>query len=208
MQINLTELSLLQDINKKLVSGYHISEQDIQLWQQLDQYQDEYSALFSALGYHLKHDARGFFYIDADDSTVNMGKISRSFAVTVFVLIEYFADQGFDPLRALFDKVITEETMQALVQNQYHLFEQLEITSASELKRDVFNRMLRNGFAIEAQNIDSHSLESEQTGQMGFKLLSPVYRYLDALDLVQPSETATTPEPEQTSLAQEPSHDN
>ncbi|WP_438938507.1 condensin complex protein MksE [Algibacillus agarilyticus] len=190
MQIDLLELTLLQDINKKLVSGYHISEQDVQLWQQLDQYQDEYAALFSGLGYRLKHDARGYFYIDADDSTVNMGKISRAMAVTIYVLIEYYADNGFDPLRALFEKVITEEIMQQVVQNQYHLFEQLEITSAAELKRDVFNRMLRNGFATETQSFEEHDL-----GQMGFKLLAPVYRYLDALDEIQPHESIKQPAP-------------
>ncbi|NTS77264.1 hypothetical protein HR060_10350 [Catenovulum sp. SM1970] len=183
MQINLSELTYLQDINKKLVGGYHISEQDVQLWQQLDQYQDEYTSLFASLGYRLKHDVRGFFFIDADDSTVNMGKISRAFAVTVYTLIEYFADSGLDPLRALFEKVVTEDVMQNLVQNQYHLFEQLEITSAAELKRDVFNRMLRNGFAIETISTDS-----ETEGQAGFKLLAPVYRYLDALDQIKPQE--------------------
>lgn len=36
-QINLAELTHLQAINKKLVTGYHISEQDTVMWQELDQ---------------------------------------------------------------------------------------------------------------------------------------------------------------------------
>ncbi len=47
--INLDMLNELQAINKKLVSGYHISEQDTTLWQELDQQIDSYQALFSAL---------------------------------------------------------------------------------------------------------------------------------------------------------------
>jgi hypothetical protein len=53
------------------------------------------------------------------------------------------------------------------LQQQYHLFEQLEVFSATDLKREVMNRMLRYGFA---------KAQGEH-----FKLLSPVYRYLDAL---------------------------
>ena len=45
-QINLDELTHLQVINKKLVTGYHISEQDTLMWQELDQHIEQYSALF------------------------------------------------------------------------------------------------------------------------------------------------------------------
>ena len=84
--INLTDLSELQAINKKLVSGYHISEQDTTLWQQLDQNIDAYQALFTALGHDLIHDARGFYYLGSDESTPNMGKISRAIALTIYIL--------------------------------------------------------------------------------------------------------------------------
>lgn len=141
--INLAELTHLQDINRKLVSGYHISEQDLGLWQELDAQQQQYQLLFNQLGYNLVHDARGFFYIQVEDSTITMGKISRSFAVTLYSLVEYYANQGFDPLAALLEQDINLEVMQTLIQQNKALFEQLEIFSGSDLRKDVFGRMLR-----------------------------------------------------------------
>ncbi|MFC0117181.1 hypothetical protein ACFFK7_04565 [Pseudoalteromonas xiamenensis] len=165
--INLSELTELQAIYKKLAGGYHISEQDTTLWQQLDQQFDSYEALFFGLGQEIKRDSRGFFYFAADESTPNMGKTSRSFALTLFVLIEHFANQGKDPLRALFDETIDLELMQTIVQLNKHLFDQLELFSGSELRKDVYGRMVRFGLAREVEN--------------GYQHLAPVYRYIDAL---------------------------
>ena len=166
-QINLDELTHLQVINKKLVTGYHISEQDTLMWQELDQHIEQYSALFGSLGHELKHDSRGFYYLASDESTPNMGKISRAIALTVYILIEHFANTGKDPMRALFDEVNDLELMQTLVQMNKHLFDQLEIFSGSDLRKDVYLRMIRLGLAREVEG--------------GFMLQAPVYRYIDAL---------------------------
>ncbi len=127
MQLNLDELTQLAEISKKLSNGYHISEQDFALWQELDLQEDSYTALFGALGNTLKRDSRGFFYFEVDDATASMGKISRLFALTLFALVEFYADKGQDPLRDLFEHEITTEIWGQLLQQQYHLFEQLEI---------------------------------------------------------------------------------
>lgn len=166
-QINLHELTHLQAINKKLVTGYHISEQDTLMWQELDQHIEQYSALFCSLGHELKHDSRGFYYFASDESTPNMGKISRAIALTVYILIEHYANTGKDPMRALFDEVNDLELMQTLVQMNKHLFDQLEIFSGSDLRKDVYLRMVRLGLAREVEG--------------GFMLQAPVYRYIDAL---------------------------
>ena len=167
-QIDLAQLTELQAINKKLVAGYHISEQDTALFQQLDHEFDAYEALFSALGYTLIHDARGFYYLQAEDGTVNMGKISRAFALTIYVLIEHYANLGKEPLNGLFQNNIDLELMMTLVQNNKHLFDQLEIFSGSDLRRDVLLRMVRLGIARETE--------------LGFKILTAAHRYLDALN--------------------------
>lgn len=167
-QIDLSLLSELKAINKKLVSGYHICEQDSQLFQQLDQEFDAYEALFAALGQTLVHDARGFYYLQVDEGTQNMGKISRSFALTIYVLIEHYANLGKDPLVALFDSDIDLELMMTLVQNNKHLFDQLEVFSGSDMRRDVFLRMVRLGVARETE--------------LGFRILASAHRYLDALN--------------------------
>lgn len=165
--IDLSRMSELNHINKKLISGYHISEQDLQLWQQLDHEFESYEALFNALGYQLIHDARGFYYLSMDESTPSMGKTSRAFALTLFILIEHFANSGKDPLRVIFEQPLDLEIMQQLVQLNKHLFDQLEIFSGSDLRKDVFMKMVRLGLAKQCE--------------AGFLLQSPIYRYLDAL---------------------------
>jgi hypothetical protein len=57
--------------------------------------------------------------------------------------------------------------MQTLVQINKHLFDQLEIFSGSDLRKDVYLRMVRLGLAREVEN--------------GFMLQAPIYRYIDAL---------------------------
>lgn len=188
MHLDLITLPQLADIYKKLSGGYHISEQDLPLWQELDQQEDAYSALFSSLGNQLKRDSRGFFYFDVDDASANMGKISRLFALTLYALVEYFADQGRDPLQSLFEQELDHEVFSGIVQQQYHLFEQLDIFSVTDLKREVANRMLRLGFArAQGDNI---------------RLLAPIHRYLDALLQLEESSLADTAETEK-----EHSHD-
>ncbi len=179
--IDLSQLSLLKAINKKLVSGYHISEQDRELWQQLDQQIEQYAALFAALGYELVQDARGFVYLYADDATPSMGKTSRSFALTIYILIEHFANQGNDPINALFDQDIDLSLMQSLVQHNKHLFDQLEIFSGSDLRKDVFMRMVRLGVA--------------KATEQGFLLQAPAYRYIDALLEINDFQEMTAEEP-------------
>jgi len=179
MTIDLSLLPQLAEIYKKLMSGYHISEQDFSQWTELDAQEQAYTDLFQALGSQLKRDSRGYFYFESDEATATMGKISRLFALTIYALVEFFSDQGKDPLRALFDIEIDHEILSNILQQQYHLFEQLEIFSATDLKREVGNRMVRHGFArVQGEN---------------FKLLPPIYRYLDALmdvDLVQAEQEA------------------
>ncbi len=96
-----------------------------------------------------------------------MGKISRAIALTIYILIEHYANQGKDPLRVLFDESCDLELMQTIVQLNKHLFDQLEIFSGSDLRKDVFLRMVRLGLAREVEQ--------------GFMLLAPIYRYIDAL---------------------------
>ncbi|WKE64846.1 hypothetical protein PVT67_14410 [Gallaecimonas kandeliae] len=177
MQIDLAELKALEDIHRKLMAGYHLSEQEPGLWLELCAQEDAYQGLFAALGYELKHDERGFFYFNTPETTVNMSKTSQWFALTLYCLVEDLADAGKDPVNALFDLTFGFEEMDALVSRHLPLFEQLNVQSASDLRKEVFNRMVRLGFAREEGD--------------GFKLLPPCHRFLDAalaLTVEEPNE--------------------
>ena len=137
------------------------------MWQELDQHIDDFTVRYLMPLAMTQHDSRGFYYFGSDESTPNMGKISRAIALTIYILIEHYANTGKDPMRALFDEVNDLELMQTLVQINKHLFDQLEIFSGSDLRKDVYLRMVRLGLAREVEN--------------GFMLQAPIYRYIDAL---------------------------
>ena len=45
-----------------------------------------------------------------------LGIFAILFALTIYALVEYFADQGRDPLQALFDSELDHEVFAAIVQ--------------------------------------------------------------------------------------------
>ena len=62
MTIDLNQLSQLAPIFRELFKGYHVSRRDAELYSQLSNQQDQYRALFKALGFELVCDTRGFYY--------------------------------------------------------------------------------------------------------------------------------------------------
>lgn len=173
--INLDELQQLQEIHRRLASGYHISEQDLPLWQSLTTQQAAFEALFTALGYQLVADVRGFFYFAGSDNTPYMGKTARRFALTVYALIEYFADGGRDPVAALLDETLDRGHCTELLKRHKALFEALEIITPQELEEQVLRRLVRFGFGREVSG--------------GVRLQAPIQRFVDAvLELGQASD--------------------
>lgn len=165
--IDLNELNQLTPIYQKLMSGFHITENNLSLWQSLDQHHEAYQALFSSLGYNLIKDARGYFYFSTPDTTVTMTKTSRRIALFIYTMIEHWADKGFDPVGALFEQTLNKDVFQKLFDQNTSIYEQIDITSATEIKNEIIKRMVRLGFAKE--------LGKE------FKLLPSCYRYIDAV---------------------------
>ena len=157
----------MADAHKKLLSGYHLNEHDGSLWHEVSQQHEAYQSLFNALGHTLVYDSRGYFYLDSKESTVTMGKTSQLFALTLYPLVEYLADQGLDPVNALFEQTLNFTLMSDLVTHNLALFEQLGISSSSDLRKDVMLRMVRLGYAREHAD--------------GFKLNPPCFRYIDAV---------------------------
>lgn len=173
--LDLTSLQHLQEIHRRLASGYHISEQDLQLWQSLTSEQEAFDALFTALGYQLVADVRGFFYFAGSDNTPYMGKTARRFALAVYALVEWFADSGRDPLAALLEETLDRSHCSELLKRHKGLFEALEIVTPQELEEQVLKRMVRFGFAREVSG--------------GVRLQPPVQRFVDAvLELGQASD--------------------
>ncbi len=165
--IDLSKLNALTTVYQKLMSGFHITENNLILWQSLDQNLEAYQALFNSLGYTLIKDARGYFYFSTPDTTVTMTKTSRRIALFLYTLIEYWADKGYDPVAALFEQALNRDTFERLFNQNTSIFEQIDINSAGDIRNEIIKRMVRLGFAKEIGK--------------EYKLLAPCYRYIDAV---------------------------
>ncbi|MDP2243210.1 Mks condensin complex protein MksE [Pseudomonas sp.] len=171
MNIDLKELTQLAPIFRELFKGYHVSRRDPELYAQLSNQQDQYRALFKALGYELVCDSRGFYYFVPEQMGAHVNKTAQRLALFTFILVEHLADQGRDPLAVLDGGSIGRDELPALLEKYRDLFLQAEVTSVEELEEKVMRRLNQLGFAGEENGI--------------YRFLAPMHRFLDVCLSVQ-----------------------
>ncbi|TIH07004.1 MULTISPECIES: Mks condensin complex protein MksE [Pseudomonas] len=171
MNIDLKELTQLAPIFRELFKGYHVSRRDPELYAQLSNLQDQYRALFKALGYELTCDSRGFYYFVPEQMGAQVNKTAQRLALFTFILVEHLADQGRDPLAVLDGGSLGRDELPALLEKYRDLFLQAEVTSVEELEEKVMRRLSQLGFASEDNGI--------------YRFLAPMHRFLDVCLSVQ-----------------------
>jgi hypothetical protein len=171
MNIDLKELTQLAPIFRELFKGYHVSRRDPELYAQLSNQQDQYRALFKALGYELVCDSRGFYYFVPEQMGAQVNKTAQRLALFTFILVEHLADQSRDPLAVLDGGSIGRDELPALLEKYRDLFLQAEVTSVEELEEKVMRRLNQLGFAGEENGI--------------YRFLAPMHRFLDVCLSVQ-----------------------
>jgi len=171
MNIDLKELTQLAPIFRELFKGYHVSRRDPELYAQLSNLQDQYRALFKALGYELTCDSRGFYYFVPEQMGAQVNKTAQRLALFTFILVEHLADQGRDPLAVLDGGSLGRDELPALLEKYRDLFLQAEVTSVEELEEKVMRRLSQLGFASEENGI--------------YRFLAPMHRFLDVCLSVQ-----------------------
>lgn len=100
MQIELDSLPKLKSVFHQLLSGRHLATDDFDLYHDMQDHETEYECLFAALGYQLRSDQRGFYYMLPESDPV-MNVTTRKMSLLVFLLVEHFADEGRDPVTAV-----------------------------------------------------------------------------------------------------------
>ncbi|SDI26017.1 bacterial condensin subunit MukE [Pseudomonas benzenivorans] len=171
MNIDLKELTQLSAIFRELFKGYHVSRRDLELYAQLSDLQDQYRALFKALGYELVCDSRGFYYFVPEQMGAQVNKTAQRLALFTFILVEHLADQGRDPLAVLDGGSLGRDELPALLEKYRDLFLQAEVTTVEELEEKVMRRLSQLGFAGEDNGI--------------YRFLAPMHRFLDVCLSVQ-----------------------
>ena len=171
MTPDLSAMTQLAPIFRELFKGYHLSRHDAALYAQLTQLQDEYRVLFKALGFTLVCDPRGFFYFVPDQAGAQVNKTAQRLALFTFILIEYIADLGRDPLTVLDGGLLARDELPTLLDKYKDLLLQAEVSSVEELEEKILRRMGQLGFV------------AEQNGQ--YRFLAPMHRFLDVCLSVQ-----------------------
>jgi hypothetical protein len=167
MILDLKQLTQLQALFKALSSGIHINRlQDTELWMDLEKHYAGYESLFSALGFALVMDGRGFAYFKIEQASSYTGKLSRRLALFLMLLFEYQADQGLH-LFQFQQWRIDGPLLEALSQHYYALLEAEELASAQALS-EILDRAARVGFTMFDEGC--------------YWLLPAVHRYLDLFE--------------------------
>ncbi len=171
MTIDLNELSQLAPIFRELFKGYHVSRRDAELYSQLSNQQDQYRALFKALGFELVCDTRGFYYFVPEQMGAQVNKTAQRLALFTFIIVEHLADQGRDPLAVLDGGSLGRDELPPLLEKYRDLFLQAEVQTQDELEEKVMRRLTQLGFASEENGI--------------YRFLPPMHRFLDVCLSVQ-----------------------
>ena len=133
--------------------------------------QDQYRALFKALGFELVCDPRGFYYFVPEQMGAQVNKTAQRLALFTFILVEHLADQGRDPLAVLDGGTLGRDELPALLDKYRDLFLQAEVTTQDELEEKVIRRLTQLGFAEDSNGI--------------YRFLPPMHRFLDVCLSVQ-----------------------
>ena len=171
MTIDLNQLSQLAPIFRELFKGYHVSRRDAELYSQLSNQQDQYRALFKALGFELVCDTRGFYYFVPEQMGAQVNKTAQRLALFTFIIVEHLADQGRDPLAVLDGGSLGRDELPPLLEKYRDLFLQAEVQTQDELEEKVMRRLTQLGFASDDNGI--------------YRFLPPMHRFLDVCLSVQ-----------------------
>ena len=100
LAVSLANMPSLAELFRLFLSGKHLNRlAEPTLWAELEKQEADYSALFAALGYELRIDARGFAWFHTTEANSNIGKTSRQLALLFMVLFEAQANAGKPLLR-------------------------------------------------------------------------------------------------------------
>ncbi|WP_083399032.1 condensin complex protein MksE [Oceanisphaera psychrotolerans] len=188
--ISLQSLPRLGDLFRLFNGGRHLNRlAEPVLWAELEQQQQDYVALFEALGYQLAIDGRGFAWFQNEDLNATVSNQSRQLALLFMVIFDTQADAGL-ALNRFHEWRIDRNLLETTVEQHQELLmaEELDVDTLLTLldKADTFGFARRQG---------NH-----------WQLLPAVCRYLDHFEALAEQErthhdelvqgmTAETPAP-------------
>jgi len=165
--VYLNKLPLLAELFAYLNSGKHLNRlSEPRLWAELERERETYEALFTALGYCLKTDGRGFAWFHNEDASSGVSKTTRQLALLFMLVFEFKADMGLH-LGRFTDWLIDDPLLLALGEKNRPLLE-AEGLAELELLGQLLKAAGNYGFALAEGS--------------AWRLLPAVFRYLGRLE--------------------------
>lgn len=164
--INLTLLPSLHTLFRWFNSGKHLNRiSNAALWAELEQQQTAYTALFTAMGYELCMDGRGFAWFNQDEVSLNLSNQSRQLALLFMIIFNTQADSGKSFGEFISWRIDQEFMLEVFKQNQ-------DILLAENLTIDTLIQLLDKAHHF--------GFVAKQSGY--WQLLPAVFRYLDHIE--------------------------
>lgn len=161
--LQLAQMPSLTELFQFFIAGKHLNRTaEPTLWLELEQHEADYCALFSALGYELRIDRRGFAWFHVSDAASYISKTSRQLALLFMMIFDSQANAGQSLQRYLdwlLDRTLLNEIYQ---QNK-------GVLDAEEIQVDNMTTLLNRACNL--------GLAKEEGP--GWRLLPAVARYLD-----------------------------
>lgn len=156
----------LDSIFQLLSRGRHISIEEGEVWQLLNNSTSDYQEVFAALGFELVSDSRGYFYFHGSSRGLSDG--TEKVALFVYVLVDWLADNGDNILESLFTTDFDANALPHLSNGRYNGYmSQVSVGDMKDLNLIIKN-MSNLGFA---KIVEQEPLK--------FRFLSPIWRMLE-----------------------------
>lgn len=172
--LTLVDLDLIPNLKKifqALLRGRHISNEDFNLYHELQDRESTYDALFEALGYGLVSDRRGYYFLVPENSDLTMNATTQKMCLLVFVLVDLLADLGRDPIHVLTRSSVDLGEITTLMHDRYgDLLEEGGFPTTDSISKYFATVFQRLGFATVNGNI--------------LRFRPPIYRFVDVCEEV------------------------
>lgn len=165
--VDLAQMPHLKQLFALFNSGRHLNRiAEPVMWAALERAAAQYESLFSALGYDLRIDGRGYAWFQTAEASANVSKATRQLALLFMLIFEQQADAG-QHLARFADWHVDKALLAALWDKNRQLLEAEGLADA-ELLPQLLDTAARYGFAEAA---GGH-----------WRLLPAVFRYLDRFE--------------------------
>ena len=155
----------ITEIFEGLSKGYHISNQDFNLYHELCEYEEQYREVFQKLGFELTVHEKGFYYFESRKSSLTAN--AKRMSLFIFFLTDLLANKGEDPYYNILHGDFNQESLiEDLVQGYAKEMKQAGYVDPERDFRNTLTQFKQYGFVSLSGSL--------------FRFRPPISRFLDS----------------------------